>query len=72
MRNFLDCVKSRREPAAPVEIGHRSTSICHLGNIAMLLKAKLQWDPVVEHFIGPNADAANRLCRRAYREPWTA
>ena len=71
MRNFLDCVRSRREPAAPVEVGHRSTSVCHLGNIAMMLKAKLQWDPAAERFTGAHADAANRLLHRAYREPWT-
>lgn len=70
MRNFIDCVKSRREPAAPVEIGHRSTVICHLGNIAMTLKAKLQWDPAAERFHGPGADAANRMTERAYRKPW--
>ncbi|MDD4869293.1 MAG: Gfo/Idh/MocA family oxidoreductase [Kiritimatiellae bacterium] len=71
MRNFIDCVKSRREPAGPVEVGHRSASICHLGNIAMTLKAKLQWDPVAEHFIGKNATSANRLLHHAYRGPWT-
>ena len=71
MRNFIDCVKSRREPAGPVEVGHRSASICHLGNIAMMLKAKLKWDPVAEHFVGPNADSANRLLHRAYRGQWT-
>jgi len=71
MRNFLDCVKSRREPVAPVEVGHHTTSICHLGNIAMTLKAKLAWDPAAECFTGPNADAANRLRHRAYRGSWT-
>ena len=35
VRNFLDCVKSRREPAAPVEVGHRSATVCHLGVIAV-------------------------------------
>ncbi|OHE81047.1 MAG: hypothetical protein A2107_11845 [Verrucomicrobia bacterium GWF2_62_7] len=71
MRNFLDCVKSRREPAAPVEVGHRSTSVCHLGNIAMTLKAKLTWDPAAECFTGLNAASANRLLHRAYRGSWT-
>lgn len=71
MRNFLDCVKSRREPAAPVEIGHRSAAVCHLGNIAMQLRAKLQWDPVAERFTGKNAGRANQLLHRAYRGPWT-
>ena len=44
-RNFLDCVKSRREPIEPVEAGHRTASLCHLGNIAMMLKRKIAWDP---------------------------
>ncbi len=67
-RNFLDCIKSRREPAAPVEIGHRSATICHLGNIAMMLKQKLQWDPDKERFI--NNDQANRMLSRPMRTPW--
>jgi hypothetical protein len=68
MRNFLDCIKSRSDPVASVEIGHRSATICHLANIAMLLKRKLRWDPVAERFI--NDDAANRLLSRSNREPW--
>lgn len=67
-RNFLDCVKSRQEPAAPVEIGHRSATLCHLGNIAMRLKRRLQWDPQAERF--PGDDDANRLLGRAKRAPW--
>jgi hypothetical protein len=68
MRNFLDCVKTRSEPAAPIEIGHRSATICHLANIAMWLKRKLRWDPAAERFIGD--EAANRLLSRANRAPW--
>ena len=67
-RDFLDCVKTRREPAAPVEVGHRSTAICHIGNIAMKLKRKLRWDPDNERFIGD--DEANRMLSRAMRSPW--
>jgi len=67
-RNFIDCVKSRKETAAPVEVGHRSTSVCHLGNIAMTLKRKLRWDPDVERFIG--SDEANRMLSRSMRSPW--
>ena len=70
MRNFLDCVKTRREPAAPIEIGHRSATICHLANIAMWLKRTLRWDPAAERFIGDDAEAANRLLGRANRAPW--
>src|SRR5262249_37319352 len=51
VRNFLDCVKSRKQPNATAEIGHRSASICHLNNIAMLLGKKLTWDPKKEQFV---------------------
>jgi len=66
--DFLDAVRRRRLPGADVEIGHRSVTVCHLGNIAYALKRPLRWDPVKEEFIG---DAeANRMRARAMREPW--
>jgi predicted dehydrogenase len=68
VRNFLDAVKSRTDPIGPVEIGHRTASLCHLGNIAMLLKRKLQWDPQAERFA--NDDEANRMLDRPMRAPW--
>jgi len=67
-QNFIDCVKSRREPITPVEVGHRSTSVCLLGNIAMLLKRKIRWDPQNECFI--NDDQANRMLSKPLRAPW--
>ena len=68
-RNFIDCVKSRKETAAPVETAHRSITICHLGNIAMRLgRAKLKWDSVQEQILD-DAEAAKMLSR-PYREPW--
>lgn len=67
-RNFLDCVKSRKDPYFPAEIGQRCNTICHIGNIAMQLRRKLRWDPERECF--PGDEAANRLLGRAYREPW--
>ncbi len=66
--NFLESVKSRKDPIEPVEAGHRTASVCHLGNIAMRLKRKLQWDPDKEVFI--NDDEANQMLRRPNREPW--
>ena len=68
MLNFLDCVRSRAEPAAPVEVGHRTATVCHMGNIAMILGRKLQWDPLKEEF--PGDDEANRMMWRPYRSPW--
>jgi predicted dehydrogenase len=67
-RNLIDCIKTRSRTAAPVEVGHRSTSVCHLGNIAMTLKRKLRWDPDNERFI--DCDEANRMLSRAMRSPW--
>jgi len=66
-RNFLDCVKSRRDPYFPAEIGHRCCSVAHIGNIAMELGRRLRWDPITEQF---DDDEANRLRSRAMREPW--
>ncbi len=70
VRNFLDCVRSRKDPVARVEIGHRSASVCHLGNIAVRLGKKklLGWDPVAERFT--NDDDANAMLTRPMRGPW--
>jgi predicted dehydrogenase len=68
-RNFIDCVISREPTAAPIEVAHRSITICHLGNIAMRLnREKLRWDPRTEQIIG-DAEAAKMLSR-PYRAPW--
>ncbi|MCY3020119.1 MAG: gfo/Idh/MocA family oxidoreductase, partial [Planctomycetota bacterium] len=66
--NFIECIKSRRRTAAPVEIAHRSITPAHLGNIAMLLGRKLKWDPVAERFI--DDPFADRFLSRAKRAPW--
>jgi len=68
VRNFLNAVKTRQDPIAPVEIGHRTASLCHLGNIAIRLMRKLQWDPDQERFIGDHQ--ANAMLSRPLREPW--
>ncbi|MBZ0256977.1 gfo/Idh/MocA family oxidoreductase, partial [bacterium] len=68
-RNFLDCVKSRKECYAPAETGHRTITIAHIGHISMLLKRKLRWDPDKEEFIGD--PPANWLLSRPMREPWS-
>jgi predicted dehydrogenase len=67
-RNFLDCVKSRHEPIEPVEVGHRTATLCHLGNLAMELKRKIRWDPKMERVIGD--DEVQKLTARPRREPW--
>jgi predicted dehydrogenase len=68
-RNFYDCVKSRKDCYAPAETGHRTITIAHLGNIAMLLGRKLRWDPAKEDFVD-DAEASAMLTRKQ-REPWT-
>jgi len=67
-RNFLDCVKTRKQPVAPVEAAHHATTICHLSHIAMLTKRNLKWDPERERFL--NDREANRYISRAMRSPW--
>ena len=67
-QNFLDCIRSRAETVAPVEVGHRSNTVCVLGYIAMLLGRKLRWDPKNEQFL--NDAGANRLLSRPTRSPW--
>ncbi|MEN0109870.1 MAG: gfo/Idh/MocA family oxidoreductase, partial [Planctomycetota bacterium] len=71
-RNFLDCVKSRTRPNAPVEVGHRSATICHLGNIASRLGGKFRWDPSAERFTGKGADEASALLAANRRGEWRA
>lgn len=67
-RNFLDCVKSRRDPYFPAEIGHRCASVQHIGNISMRLGRKLRWNPAKEEFI--DDETANSMRTRFMREPW--
>ena len=68
-RNFIDCILSREETVAPVEVAHRSITICHLGNIALRMgRDSLRWDPETEQILN-DAEAAKML-HRPYREPW--
>ena len=67
-QNFLDCVRSRRQPVAPIEHAHRSITIAHLGNIAMQCGRAIRWNPDTERIAGD--PAATRMLDRAMREPW--
>lgn len=67
--NWLDCIRSRKETIAPVEIAHRACSTCLLHHIAMKTKRQLRWDPAKERFIGD--DAANAMLSRPQRAPYT-
>jgi predicted dehydrogenase len=72
-RNFIDCIKSSsetsvRRPNADIEEGHKSTRLCHLGNIAFRTGRSIRFDAQTETCVG---DAeANRLLGRSYRKPF--
>jgi predicted dehydrogenase len=66
--NWLDCIKSRKAPTAPAEIGHRACSTCLIHHIAMKTRRRLHWDPVKEHF--KNDDDANCMLSRPQRAPY--
>jgi predicted dehydrogenase len=67
-REFLDCVRTRREPISDLESGHRVATACHLANISLRLGRKLRWDARAESIVG-DAEAAGHLAR-PYRAPW--
>ena len=70
LKNWLDCIKSRAKPVSDVEVGHRSATICHLGNIARWTGRKLRWDVDQEHFVDDKD--ANQYLDRERRKPWLA
>lgn len=68
LKDFLKCVRSRQRPICDVEIGCRSVTVCHLGNLAYWYKRALKWDPVKERFVGDNE--ANTWLDTQKRSPW--
>jgi predicted dehydrogenase len=66
-RNWVECVRSRKQPICVAETGHRSATVCHLTNIGYQLRKKLRWDPVKEQF---DDAEANKLVSREAREKW--
>ena len=70
VQNFVECVRSRQAPLASAEIGHRSTILPHIGNIALRTGRKLRWNAETESFEG-NEPEANALLGRQHRRPWT-
>ncbi len=75
LANFIDCVKSRAEPRAPVEVGHSSAVLCHIANAVIRMFPEtgagqvVKWDAAKEAFL--DNDAANRMLVREQRNPWT-
>jgi predicted dehydrogenase len=67
-RNFLDCVKSRKQPVSDLESAHRVSTVCHLANLSLRLHRRLRWDAKAETV--PGDEEATRLLERPYRKPW--
>ena len=70
MGNFFSCVRSRKDPVSPVEIGHRSAVVGHLIVIALRSGMKFQWDAKAEVFVGENAKEGNAQLAREMRKPY--
>jgi predicted dehydrogenase len=67
--DWLACIKTRKLPICDVEIGHRSATVCHLGNIAVRTGRKITWDPKAETIVGDKEAAA--MLSKEYRKPYT-
>ena len=67
-RNFFECIRTNRTPAADIEIGHLSSSLCHLGNIATRVRRVINFDPKTEEIL--NDKDAGPMVRRTYRDHW--
>jgi len=68
IRNFCDCVKSRKRTNCDMETGHRSTTFALLANISLATKSRIDWDPQAEQIV--NNRRANKLLHYKYRKPW--
>ncbi len=68
MGNWLECIRTRKDPICHAEIGCRSVTVCHLGNLAYWHNRSLKWDPEKYRFIGD--DEANTWLDRPRRDPW--
>jgi predicted dehydrogenase len=67
--DFTDCIRHGGETYAPAEVGHRTATVAHIGNIAMQLQRKLHWNPDRERFVDDHE--ADEMLHRDQREPWT-
>ncbi len=71
MQDFIDAVRSRKDPIAPVEVGCSTNTLCCLANIAVELKRPVKWDPATLSFGDDQEAAQHRLYRYQYRKPYT-
>ena len=67
-KDFLDAIRSRKAPICDVEVGHRTATVCNIGNIAYRLKRSLQWDPGQEIFV--NDPEASTWLGREMKKEW--
>ena len=65
LQNWIDCIRTRTQPVAPAEVGHRTATVCHLANLARQLNRPLEWNPETEQF--QDNDAANQMLERPRR-----
>jgi predicted dehydrogenase len=68
VRNFLDCVRSRQAPVSDLASAHRTTTACHLSNIAARVGRVIRWDDTAQDIVGD--PAASGLLTKTYRSPW--
>jgi hypothetical protein len=68
VRNFLDCMRSRKRPVEDVEIGYRISTIALLGNVALRSKRSIVWDGERQTVV--NGRGLEHLLSKPYRAPW--
>ena len=69
--DFVDGILERRQCCSPCEVGHRTITMAHIANVCEQLRVdRLGWDPVAERFTGPNAAAAEEMCKVEYCNGW--
>ena len=69
VRNWIECLKSRKDPNCPIEVGRLAAVYTHMGNIALRSRSRLVWSEASRNF--GNNPAANALLAPSYRKPWT-
>ncbi|GHU77084.1 oxidoreductase [Bacteroidia bacterium] len=70
-QNWIDCIRSRENPIAPVEVGASTNTLCCLANIARELNRPVKWNPALNSFVDDKEAAAHRLYGYTYRRPYT-
>ena len=68
VRNFIECIRTRRQPVSNLAGAHRTATACHLANIAMRVGRAVRWDEGTQDIVGDGE--ASRLLGKTYRAPW--